>query len=101
MDNYGKSTSSAYISDLVMSRTRSGTSSRGKSLWALPQKARFGRALSGAPIQLTTGPLWIHGVLPAKNGKQIFIVGTQPKGELVEFAAGGVEFEFVETEPSG
>lgn len=54
------------------------------SLWALAQKAQFGRALSGAPMQLTTGPLWIHDVLPAKNGKQIFIVGTQPKGELVQ-----------------
>ena len=54
------------------------------SLWALAQKARFSRALSGVPMQLTTGPLWIHDVLPAKNGKQIFIVGTQPKGELVQ-----------------
>ena len=54
------------------------------SLWALAQKARFRGALSGTPIQLTTGPLWIHDLLPAKNGKQIFIVGTQPKGELVQ-----------------
>jgi Tol biopolymer transport system component len=35
-------------------------------------------------MQLTTGPLWIHDVLPAKNGRQVFIVGTQPKGELVQ-----------------
>ena len=55
------------------------------SIWALAQKARFGGALSGAPMQLTTGPLSIDDVLPAKNGKQIFIVGTQPKGELVQF----------------
>jgi len=54
------------------------------SLWALAQKTQFGEAPSGAPMQLTTGPLWIHDLLPAKNGKQIFIVGTQPKGELVQ-----------------
>jgi len=54
------------------------------SVWALAQRAQFGRALFGAPMQLTTGPLWIHDLLPAKNGKQIFIVGTQPKGELVQ-----------------
>jgi Tol biopolymer transport system component/DNA-binding winged helix-turn-helix (wHTH) protein len=53
------------------------------SLWALAQKVRFG-ARSETPIQLTTGPLWIADVLPAKNGKQVFIVGTQPKGELVQ-----------------
>lgn len=53
------------------------------SLWALAQKARFGEARSGAPMQLTTGPLWIDGVLPVKNDKQLFVVGTQPKGELV------------------
>lgn len=54
------------------------------SLWALPQKTQFGRVLSGAPIQLITGPLRLNGILPAKNGKQIFMVGTQPKGELVQ-----------------
>ena len=54
------------------------------SLWALAQKSRFGRATSAVPMQLTTGPLWIDDVLPGRNGKQIFIVGTQPKGELVQ-----------------
>jgi len=61
------------------------TQNNASSLWALPQKAPFGRVLSGAPMQLATGPLRLNGVLPAKNGKQIFIVGTQPKGELVRF----------------
>ena len=63
------------------------TQNNASSLWALPQKAQFGRVLSGAPMQLATGPLRLNGVLPAKNGKQIFIVGTQPKGELVRFDA--------------
>ena len=54
------------------------------ALWALAQNAGFGGAQSGKPVQLTTGPLWIDDVLPAKNSKQIFIVGTQPKGELVQ-----------------
>jgi Tol biopolymer transport system component len=54
------------------------------TLWVSSQKGRFGSALSGEPTQLTTGPLWIHDVLPAKDGKQIFIVGTQAKGELVQ-----------------
>jgi Tol biopolymer transport system component len=56
--------------------------SNDSSLWAIAQNTRG--APSGARTQLTTGPLWIHDVLPARNGKQIFIVGTQPKGELVQ-----------------
>jgi Tol biopolymer transport system component/DNA-binding winged helix-turn-helix (wHTH) protein len=56
--------------------------SNASSLWAIAQNARG--VPSDAVMQLTTGPLWIHDVLPSKNGKQIFIVGTQPKGELIQ-----------------
>ena len=65
----------------VFLSTRDGAS----NVWVRGEKASFGRTVSHTPMQLTTGPLQISDVLPAKDGKQIFVVGTQPKGELVKF----------------
>lgn len=56
-------------------------------VWTLPEKASFGRTVSHLPMQLTTGPLQIFDVLPARDGKQLFAIGTQQKGELVKFDA--------------
>jgi serine/threonine protein kinase len=55
------------------------------NVWVLPEKAPFGRTVNHVPVQLTTGPLEIFDVIPAKDGKQIFVVGSQPKGELTKF----------------
>jgi Tol biopolymer transport system component len=54
-------------------------------VWTLPEKASFGRSASHIPSQLTTGPLQMSEVLPAKDGKQLFAIGSQLKGELVKF----------------
>jgi serine/threonine protein kinase len=53
-------------------------------IWALREKASFGRSVSHAPVQLTTGPLQIMCVLPSRDGKHLFAIGSQPKGELVK-----------------
>jgi len=55
------------------------------NVWVLPERAPFGRTVNHVPIQLTIGPLEISDVIPAKDGKQIFVVGSQPKGELTKF----------------
>jgi serine/threonine protein kinase/Tol biopolymer transport system component len=54
-------------------------------VWALPEKTSFGRSVSRVPIQLTTGPLQMFDVLPARDGKHLFAIGTQLKAELVKF----------------
>ncbi len=54
-------------------------------VWALPEKTSFGRSVSHVPIQLTTGQSQMYDVLPAKDGKHLFAVGTQSKAELVKF----------------
>ena len=54
-------------------------------IWALPEKTSLGRSVSHVPIQLTTGPLQMFDVLPAKDGKHLFAIGTQLKAELVKF----------------
>ena len=54
-------------------------------VWALPEKTSFGRSVSRVPIQLTTGPLQMFDVLPARDGKHLYAIGTQLKAELVKF----------------
>ena len=61
------------------------TRNNATNVWELPEKASFGRTVSHVAMQLTIGPLRIDDVLPSKNGKQLFVIGTQPKGELVKF----------------
>ena len=61
------------------------THNNASNVWVLPEKASFGRTVSQVPMQLTTGPLQIYDVLPARNGKQLFVIGTQLNGELVKF----------------
>ena len=37
------------------------------------------------PIQLTAGPLNYSSPLPSRDGKEIFVIGEQPRGELVRY----------------
>jgi Tol biopolymer transport system component/DNA-binding winged helix-turn-helix (wHTH) protein len=59
------------------------TSSRGRAnIWALPdQPSWFGR--QPEPVQLTNGPLQFRYPVPSKDGKKIFMVGSQPRAELL------------------
>jgi hypothetical protein len=36
-------------------------------------------------VRLTTGPLNYWGPLPGKDGKKIFVVGEQPRGEVLRY----------------
>jgi Tol biopolymer transport system component len=60
-------------------------------LWALPMKPGF---LSRArqPVQLTNGPLSYVRPVVARDGKQIFAVGTKARGELVRYDAKSKQF---------
>ena len=44
------------------------------------------------PLQLTTGPLQFYHPLPSKDGKKLFVVGMQRRGELVRYDAKSGEF---------
>lgn len=56
------------------------------NIWVLPEEAFFWRK-SSQPVQLTTGPMYYSEVLPGKDGKRLFAVGVQQRGELVRFDA--------------
>jgi serine/threonine protein kinase/Tol biopolymer transport system component len=51
----------------------------------LPEKSGFWRKVSPEPLQLTTGPLQFSDVIPSRDGKKLFVIGVQPRAELVRY----------------
>ena len=60
---------------------------RNINIWTLPERSSWWRKVSQAPVQLTTGPLQYGNPLSSKDGKQMFVIGTQPRAELVRYDA--------------
>ncbi len=56
-----------------------------QNIYVLPEERGLFHKASGNPVQLTFGPLSFAAPLPAKDGKKLFVVGTQPRGELVRY----------------
>jgi Tol biopolymer transport system component/tRNA A-37 threonylcarbamoyl transferase component Bud32 len=61
-------------------------------LWASPEKGDFFHKASHAPVQLTSGPLSFESPQPSLDGKRIFTIGEQPRGELERFDAKSGQF---------
>jgi len=53
-------------------------------IWAIREKGLFQKSESD-PVRLTTGPLNYWAPLPSRDGKKIFVVGEQPRGELIRY----------------
>ena len=53
-----------------------------RQIWTLPEKGNFLRPSTDKPIQLTSSPLSLFTPLPSKDGKKLFIVGRNYRGEL-------------------
>ncbi|GAC1617477.1 MAG: hypothetical protein PVS2B2_14220 [Candidatus Acidiferrum sp.] len=68
------------------------TTRRGTNIWALPEPHGFLGKRPHVPLQLTTGPLSFSSVLPSRDGSKVFVVGTQPRGELVRYDAQSRQF---------
>jgi Tol biopolymer transport system component len=66
------------------------------NVWAIREEAgRLGRA-SAAPVQLTTGPIDYTGSVPSADGRKLFVMGEQRRGELVRYdTASGQAFPFL------
>jgi serine/threonine protein kinase/Tol biopolymer transport system component len=62
------------------------------NIWIVPDKNSWWRRVSREPIQLTTGPLQFNDPLISKDGKKLFVVGTQPRAELVRYDAKSGDF---------
>jgi serine/threonine protein kinase/Tol biopolymer transport system component len=61
-------------------------------LWAVREKGDLFHKLSSEPIQLTSGPLSFHSPQPSLDGKKIFVIGEQPRAELVRYDAKSGQF---------
>jgi len=57
----------------------------GQTLWALREQRGLLQRGRAEPVQLTFGPVGFSAPVPSRDGKRLFAVGTQLKGELVRF----------------
>jgi eukaryotic-like serine/threonine-protein kinase len=67
----------------VFESVRDGAS----NIWIMPDRSEWWRKASPQPVQLTTGPLQFDQPLPSKDGKKLFVIGIQPRAELVRYDA--------------
>jgi len=61
-------------------------------LWAIPEKRDSFHQANHAPAQLTSGPLSFLSPQPSLDGKRIFAIGEQLRGELERFDAKSGQF---------
>lgn len=62
------------------------------NIWVMSGGSNGWRKFSEQPVQLTTGPLLFMNPLPSKDGKKLFVVGVQPRAELVRYDAKSNDF---------
>jgi eukaryotic-like serine/threonine-protein kinase len=61
-------------------------------IYVRDERRSFLRRGPSQPMRLTSGPLYFSTPLPSKDGKRIYVVGTQPRAELVRYDANSGEF---------
>ena len=61
-------------------------------LWAVPEKGDLFHKANHVPVQLTSGPMSFHAPQPSLDGKRIFAIGEQPRGELQRFDSKSGQF---------
>src|SRR5262249_53074546 len=67
----------------VFQSTQNGTT----NIWAMREQADFFHQANQEPVQLTVGPLNYYAPVPSQDGKKLFVVGEQRRGELVRYNA--------------
>lgn len=62
------------------------------NVWAIRGKSRFFQRTGPQPTQLTAGPMNTSATLPSKDGKRLFVIGSKPRGELVQYDSKSRQF---------
>jgi DNA-binding winged helix-turn-helix (wHTH) protein/Tol biopolymer transport system component len=58
-----------------------------RNIWTIRERDERLRRVSPQPVQLTAGPLTFFPPLPSKDGKSVFAVGEQLRGQLLRYDA--------------
>jgi serine/threonine protein kinase/Tol biopolymer transport system component len=61
-------------------------------IWAIPEKEDLFHTPKHDPVQLTAGPMSFYSPQPSSDGKRVFVVGEQPRAELVRYDARSRQF---------
>ncbi len=62
------------------------------NIWALHEHGGIFRSTPQEPVQLTTGPMNVGSPVPSRDGKELFVQGWKPRGELVSYDAKSGQF---------
>jgi Tol biopolymer transport system component len=62
-------------------------------IWTTPDKGGSFRKASEGPVELTAGPVSYFMPVPSMDGKRLFALGSQPRGELQRFNQRTQQFE--------
>ena len=71
----------------IFRSTREGAN----NIWIMPDHTDWWKKVSPEPVQLTTGPLQFGNPIPSKDGKKLFVIGVQPRAELVRYDSKATE----------
>ncbi len=55
------------------------------NIWALREQGGLFRKPSPEPVRLTTGPMSTYAPVPSPDGRKLFVLGAQRRGELVRY----------------
>ena len=62
------------------------------TIWMQSERADSLHKVSREPVQLTSGPLAFFAPVPSQDGKKLFVIGKQTRGELVRYDASSRQF---------
>jgi len=63
-----------------------------RNVYAVREKSDLFHRSNSSPVQLTNGPLAFYLPLPSKDGKHLFVVGEQLRGELIRYDSSTRQF---------
>jgi serine/threonine protein kinase len=61
-------------------------------IWAVREKGDLIHKISREPVQLTAGPLNFYAPQPSFDGRKIYVIGEQPRSELVRYDSKSHQF---------
>ena len=61
-------------------------------IWALPEHTDLLHKHTSQPLQVTNGPLSYYSPVPGRDGHKLFVVGEQPRAELLRYDSRSGQF---------